>query len=139
MLKTIDPMVVFASVNYFYNFDEHFDDVSELSDLTTALGRVPGRVKIGNAIQFGAGVAFALNEKSSLSFSFSERIVSRSKIQRDGALEQTVVGSHANIGVLNLGATFALSDRLALLTNIGAGLTRDAPGLTVSLRLPYRF
>lgn len=139
MLKTIDPMVVFASFNYFYNFDGHFDDVSELADLTTPTAKVPGTIKLGNAIQFGAGVAFALNEKSSLSFSFSERIVGRSKIRRDGDIFRTVVGSHANVAVLNLGATFALSDRLALLSNIGAGLTRDAPGLTFSLRLPYRF
>ena len=139
MLKTIDPMVVFASFNYFHNFDQHFDDISELADLTSPLGRRPGTVKIGDAIQFGAGVAFSLNDRSSLSFSFSERIVGRSKLQYDGDISRTVVGSHANIGMLNLGATFALSDRLALLTNIGAGLTRDAPGLTFSLRLPYRF
>jgi hypothetical protein len=139
LLKTIDPMVVFASFNYFYNFENHFDDISELPDTDTPLGRRPGSVKIGNAIQFGAGVAFALNEKSSLSFSFTERVVGRSKLQYDGFVPQTVVGSQANIAVFNFGATFALSDRLALLTNVGTGLTRDAPGLTVSLRLPYRF
>lgn len=139
LLKTIDPMVVFASFNYFHNFEGHFDDISELPDLTTPLGRVPGRVKLGNAIQFGAGVAFALNERSSLSLSFTERIVSRSQLGADGDPLKTVVGSQANIAVLNIGATFALSDRLALMSNIGAGLTRNAPGLTVSLRLPYRF
>lgn len=139
LLKTIDPLVVFASFNYFHNFEQYFDDISELPDLTEPLGRRPGRVKLGNAIQFGAGVAFALNERSSLSFSFTERIVSRSKIAFIGADLKEVVGSQANIGVLNIGATFALSDRLALMANVGAGLTRNAPGLAVSLRLPYRF
>lgn len=138
MLKTIDPMVVFASFNYYHNFEQHFDDISELDD-TTPTGTIPGKVKIGDAIQFGAGVAFALNERSSLSVSFSDRIVSRSKVQNDGAAQNTIVGSQANIGILTFGATFALSNHLALLANIGAGLTRDAPGLTVGLRLPYRF
>jgi uncharacterized protein with beta-barrel porin domain len=52
---------------------------------------------------------------------------------------QRIVGSAANVGLLNLGATFSLSNRLALLANLATGITDDAPDMTVSVRLPYRF
>lgn len=62
VLKSLDPIVVFGSVTYFWNFEKHFDDIDEIA------GAQPGSVNIGNAIQYGAGVAFALNERSSLDF-----------------------------------------------------------------------
>jgi hypothetical protein len=133
VLKTIDPMVVFGSLTYFHNFTGKFDDISEQD------GDQPGRARIGDAIQFGAGVAFALNERSSLSASITERIARRARLKLNDQPWRTVVGSQANVGVLNLGATFSLSDRLALVTNIGAGLTDDSPDMTLSVRLPYRF
>ena len=52
---------------------------------------------------------------------------------------QTVVGSEANVGALNLGATFSLSDRLTLLTNLAVGITQDAPDMTFMVQIPYQF
>ena len=134
-MKTIDPMVVFGSATYFYNFKRHFSDLDE-ADFDQ-----PGSVKIGNAFQFGAGVAFALNDRSSLSMSFTQRIVERTKLYRDceGCSRQVVVGSQANVGIMNLGANFALTDRLAIITNVGIGMTQDAPDMILSVRVPYRF
>lgn len=133
MLKTLDPMVVFGNVTYFRNFSKHFDDIDE------GQGDIPGRVAIGNAWQFGAGLAFALNEKSSISMSYSQRLVERTRLRPDGQDERLVVGSQANVGIVNLGATFSLGDRLALVTNVGIGLTDDSPDMSASIRIPYRF
>lgn len=133
VLKTIDPMVVFGSLTYFHNFEGRFDDVDESSD------DQPGRAKLGNAIQYGLGVAYALNDRSSINMSFSQRFVQRTKVRRDGEDWQKIVGSNFNVGVLNLGATFSLSERLALLANLGVGMTDDAPDMVVSLRVPYQF
>lgn len=134
VLKTLDPMVVFGSLTYFHNFEDGFDDIDE------AVGDQPGRVKMGDAIQYGAGVAFALNDTSSLSLSFTQRFVEKAELRRDTDEDWTrVIGSDANVGVLNLGATFSMSERLALIANVAAGLTEDAPDMVVSLRLPYRF
>lgn len=134
VLKTIDPMVVFGSLTYFHNFRKGFDDLDE------AEGDQPGKAKIGNAVQLGLGVAYALNERSSLSTSFTQRFVRRSQLKLDGQDKfRDVIGSDANVGVLNLGATFSLSDRIALLSNLGVGITDDAPDMVVSFRLPYRF
>lgn len=134
VLKTIDPMVVFGSVTYYHNFERHFDDLDE------APLAQPGRARLGDAIQYGGGVAYALNDSSSLSLSFSQRFVKGSKVKPDSTgIWQPIVGSDANIAVLNLGATFALSDRAALLFNVSHGITDDAPDMTVSVRLPIRF
>ena len=134
VLKTIDPLVVFGSLTYFKNFGKKFDDLDE------AEGDQPGRAELGNALQYGAGVAFALNDRSSLSMSFTQRFVRGTRIRRDDSgVWQRIVGSDANIGILSLGGGFSLTDRLALLANLSVGITDDAPDMTVGLRVPYRF
>lgn len=134
MLKTIDPMIVFGNLTYFHNFAHDFGDIDE------ATGDQPGRVAIGDAIQAGAGVAFALNEFSSLSTSFSLRYGDETRLRHVGEEDwRTVVGSSSTVGILNLGATFAVSRKASILANIGVGVTDDAPDMTLSLRVPYRF
>jgi hypothetical protein len=134
VLKTIDPMVVFGSLNYYRNFQRHFGDIGE------ADGNQPGDARLGNAIQYGAGVAFALNDTSSLGLSFTDRLVRATRVRLDsGGGWQPIIGSDANIGILTLGGTFALSNRATLLVNVSHGITNDAPDMTLSVRLPYRF
>lgn len=133
VLKTIDPLVVFGNATYFHNFSRHFSDIDENQ------GDIPGTVDVGNAWQFGAGLAFALNDRSSISMSYSQRIVGRTTLQPDGQDASRVVGSQANVAIANLGATFSLSDRLALVSNVGIGLTNDSPNMSLSIRIPYRF
>lgn len=132
-LKTLDPLVICGSLNYFRNFPRSFDDINENP------GELPGSVDVGDAIQFGAGLAFALNDKSSILMSVTQRMVGRTRLQPDGQDERIVVGSQANVGLVNLGATFSLGPRLALVTNLGIGLTDDSPDMTLNIRLPYRF
>jgi hypothetical protein len=133
ILKTIDPMVVYGSLTYFHNFARNFDDIDE------APGDQPGRAKLGSSFQYGVGVAYALNDRSSINMAFTQRFVKRSKLRREGEDWEEIVGSQANIGLLNVGATFSLSDRLAVLVNLGAGLTDDAPDMAVNFRVPYSF
>lgn len=132
-LKTIDPMIVFGSMNYYHNFQRSFGDVDE------APGNQPGDVNVGDAIQFGAGMAYALNDRSSISMSYSQRIVQHSSIRRSGEPWQRIVGSQGNVALVNLGGTFSLADNLSLVTTVGIGLTDDSPDMLVSVRVPYRF
>jgi hypothetical protein len=124
---------VFGSATYFRNFKRKFDDIDEAED------KQPGTVKMGDAIQIGAGVAFALNERSSLSMSYSQRFVNRARIRPAGEDEQIIVGSQANIGLVNLGGTFALTDRISIISTVGIGLTEDAPSMVAGIRVPVRF
>lgn len=132
-LKTLDPMIVFGSMNYYHNFQRSFGDVDEAS------GNQSGDVTVGDAIQFGAGMAYALNDKSSISMSYSQRIVQHSRIRRTGEAWQRIVGSQGNVALVNLGGTFSLADNLSLVTTVGIGLTDDSPDMLVSVRVPYRF
>jgi hypothetical protein len=132
-LKTLDPLVVFGSFTYFHNFSRNFDDIDEIP------GDQPGRVKIGNAYQLGAGLAFALNDKSSISMSYTQRIVERTSLTPENRDQRIVVGSQANVALMNIGATFSLGKSLSLVANVGVGLTDDSPDMAISVRIPFRF
>src|SRR5690606_37998453 len=107
LVKTLDPAVMFANLAYTHNFDEDFDDISAQRDV-----EVPGSVKLGDYFQFGLGMAFALNERMSLSLSFSELISRSSRIRYADGGWQTVNGSDANAAYFNIGMTLAASNRL---------------------------
>lgn len=126
-LRTADPVVLFGSLMYVHNFARTFEDVAGQPE-----------IDLGDAFQYSLGMAIALNERTSMSLSYSQRL-SQAARQKVGGIWVESIGSDANAASLNFGATYALSDRLSLVANIGAGLTPDAPDLTVSLRLPYTF
>ncbi|EWH02193.1 hypothetical protein Q427_10080 [Halomonas sp. BC04] len=132
VLKTLDPAIVFANVGYTHNIEENFSDIS--SDE----GQVPGRIDLGDSIRFGFGTAFALNPRFSLSLSYSHQHAFESKITEEGRAQRTLIGSGANSGAVNLGATYAMSDRTSLVTSVGVGLTDDAPDITLTFRMPFQ-
>lgn len=133
VLKTLDPMIVFGSVTYFHNFQNSFADIDE------SPGDQPGQIKLGDAYQLGAGLAFSLNDKSSISMSYTQRLIDRTRLTPDDEDEQVITGSQANVALVNLGATFSLGENVTLVTNVGVGLTDDSPDMTVGFRIPYRF
>lgn len=134
LVKTFDPAVLFGSLSYTHNFEESFDDIS--SDINQKVG---GKVSLGDSFQLGLGVAFALNEKMSMSFSVSDLIQRKSKLKPNGGDWQSVVSSDANAGYFNVGMTIAASDNLTIVPNLAIGMTDDAPDFTFSLKFPYYF
>lgn len=134
LVKTVDPAVLFGNLSYTYNLEESFDDIS--AQQGTKLG---GKVKLGNWFQYGLGTAFALNERMSLAFSYSQLISEKSRIKPDGGDWNTVTSSDANAAYFNIGMTFALSDKLTMVPNLSIGLTPDAPDFSFSLKFPYYF
>ena len=135
LVKTFDPAVLFGSLSYTYNLEESFSDIS-----TTPNQKVGGKVKLGDSWQIGAGVAFALNEKMSMSFSVSDLIQRRSKIKQDGDSSYTsVINSDANAAYFNVGMTLAATPNFTIVPNLSIGLTDDAPDFTFSLKFPYYF
>lgn len=122
LVKTFDPAVLFGSLSYTHNFEDSFDDIS--SQVNQKVG---GKVRLGDSFQFGVGVAFALNEKMSMSFSVSDLVQRKSKLKPDGGDWQSVVSSDANAGYFNVGMTIAASDNLTIVPNLAIGMTDDAP------------
>ncbi|GKW48768.1 transporter [Halomonas sp. NCCP-2165] len=131
VLKTLDPAIVFANLGYTYNFEESFDDISATD------GAQPGDVKLGDTIRLGMGTAFALNERLSLSLSYSHEYIRQSETTQNGVTNK-VVGSEANVGVFNIGGTYALSEDVSVVTNFGFGLTDDASDISLTFRMPFQ-
>ncbi|QYX54135.1 hypothetical protein K3F44_07530 [Pseudomonas sp. S07E 245] len=134
LVKTFDPAVLFGSLSYTYNMEDSFSDIS-----AQANSRVPGDVKLGNSWQIGAGIAFALNEKMSMSFSVSDQFASKSKIKPDGGDWQSISNSDYNAANFNIGMTLAATDNLTIVPNLSIGLTDDSPDFSFSLKFPYYF
>lgn len=134
LVKTFDPAVLFGSLSYTYNMEDSFSDISP-----TVNTKVPGDVKLGDSWQIGAGIAFALNEKMSMSFSVSDQFASKSKIKPDGGDWQSVPNSDYNAANFNIGMTFAATDNLTIVPNLSIGLTDDSPDFSFSLKFPYYF
>ncbi|MBP8040170.1 MAG: transporter, partial [Aeromonadaceae bacterium] len=68
LVKTMDPAILFANLNYGHSLKQDFDDVSYQP------GDQPGSIQLGDWYEYGLGVAFALNERFSLSFNINQRI-----------------------------------------------------------------
>ncbi|BCL76475.1 hypothetical protein JHS3_22110 [Jeongeupia sp. HS-3] len=134
VVKTVDPAVIFANVGYSYYFKRSFDDISANVETTQA-----GEVQQGSSLQFGAGTAFALNEKLSLGLSYSQQLVRKSRIRAEGTTWSDVIGSDANVATFNVGMTYAVSKDMSVIPNLAIGLTPEAANYTVSIKMPYNF
>jgi hypothetical protein len=134
LVKTFDPAVLFGSLSYTYNMQDSFSDISP-----NAGTKVPGDVKLGDSWQIGGGIAFALNEKMSMSFSVTDQFARKSKIKQDGGDWQSITNSDYNAANFNVGLTFAASENLTIVPNLSIGLTDDAPDFSFSLKFPYYF
>lgn len=132
-VKTTDPAIIFANIGYTYNIEQSFDDIGSSS------GNQPGKIKLGDSIYYGVGMAFALNERMSLSTSFAQRFSLESEIKNDGESWQEVVGSDGNSATFNTSFTYAITDKQSMTASLGIGLTPDAPDLSVGLKFPYHF
>jgi hypothetical protein len=133
-VKTMDPAIVFANLGYIHSFPRRFGDID-----TDPQTRSPGEVKLGNSYYFGAGVAFAFNERTSLSLSFSDRLSAKASLRNGNLPWAKVIGSDANAATFNLGVTHALSTHTTLVALLGVGLSPDAPDYSLTFKVPYMF
>jgi hypothetical protein len=124
-----DPAVFFGSFTYAYNFKR--DDLSR-----TVRGgerEFIGEVKPGDVFGFNVGMGLALNDRSSFSMGFEVSSIGRTK--QNGA---TVPGSvRTQLASLLVGYSHRLDRRRTISVSVGAGLTRDTPDLTLTLRVPF--
>jgi len=96
-------------------------------------------VRLGRSFYFGAGLAFAFNERTSLSLSVSDKLSARARTRYDEGDGKwlKVIGSDANAAMFNLGVTYALNQNSTFVTQLGIGLTPDAPDFSLIFKVPY--
>ncbi|WP_333655236.1 autotransporter outer membrane beta-barrel domain-containing protein [Dissulfurispira sp.] len=122
-VKSSDPAVLFATLGYFYNFERN---------VGVKGGVDYGKIKPGDSLELGLGMAYALNEKLSTSISYQQRFTFKSK--QNG---NKVTNSDVNVGSLFFGVSHALGAKTSLSFSVGVGLTKDAPDVTVEMRVPF--
>ncbi|MES2103663.1 MAG: acetate kinase [Pseudomonadota bacterium] len=126
-----DPAVFFGSFSYQYNFARKNVSRRVLNGEEEFLGNV----KAGDILGANFGMGLALNDKSSFSVGFDLNSVGRTK-QND----VTVPGSVRTVlASLLLGYSYRYSDKTSFSLSIGAGLTRDTPDLSLTMRVPMSF
>lgn len=123
-----DPAVFFGSFSYTHNFKR--TDVSRR--VLSGESEFIGTVEPGPILGMNFGMGLALNDKSSFSLGFDINSVGRTK--QNGV---TVPGSvRTNLATMLLGYSYRYSEKTSFNVSVGAGLTRDTPDLTLTLRMP---
>ena len=126
-----DPAVFFGSVSYLHNVKRR--DVSRL-----VLGgerEFIGEIKPGGVFGFNFGIGLALNDKASFSLGYDHNSIARTR--QNGV---PVAGSvRTQLGTLLLGYSYRLSEKRTLNVSVGAGLTRDTPDVSLTIRIPTSF
>ncbi|MES2878172.1 MAG: acetate kinase [Pseudomonadota bacterium] len=131
VLYPSDPAVFFGSVTYLHNFSR--DNISRL--VLNGEREFLGTIAPGDVFGFNFGMGLALNEKSSFSIGYDHSSVGRTELNG-----QVVPGSvRTQLGTLLLGYSYRLSPKTSLNVSVGAGLTRDTPDLSLTVRLPMTF
>jgi hypothetical protein len=126
-----DPAVFFGSVSYTRNFQRR-----DVYRTVLAGQREPlGDIKAGDVLGFNLGMGLALNDKASLSLGYDHSTVDRTR--QNG---QVIPGSvRVQLGTLLIGASYRLDPRRTINVSVGAGLTRDTPDVTLTVRMPFGF
>jgi opacity protein-like surface antigen len=130
-LLPTDPAVFFGSFTYTYNFSR--DNLSR--EVLNGEREFIGSVKPGNIFGVNFGMGLALNERSS--FSVGVELNSIGKTKQNGM--PVVTSVRTQLGSLNLGYAYRVSDKTSVNVTVGAGLTRDTPDLTLTVRVPMSF
>ena len=131
VLYPSDPAVFFGSVTYMHNFAR--DNVSRV--VLDGEREYLGTIAPGGVIGFNFGMGVALNEKSSFSLGYDHSSVGRTRLNGE-----VVAGSvRTQLGTLLLGYSYRLSPKTSLNVSVGAGLTRDTPDVSLTVRLPMTF
>ena len=126
-----DPAVFFGGISYTHNFGRSNVSRRVLAGEQEFIGSVkPGDVW---GINFGMGLA--INDRSSFSVGIDLNSVGRTK--QNGVPVPSSV--RTQLSSLLLGYSYRYSNRTTLNVTVGAGLTRDTPDLTLTVRLPMSF
>lgn len=134
VLKTYDPIVLFGSLSYTYNVARSFSDISSVVGQTQ-----PAKVKLGDIVQIGGGVALAFSERDSASVAYTLAFEPETKTKAPGESWQKVPGSQTTASTLNFGLNHVFNKHLTMNASVAVGLTPDAPNFVVGVRFPYTF
>lgn len=126
-----DPAIFFGTFSYTHNFKR--SDVSRT--VLNGEKELLGELAPGGIFGFNFGMGLALNDKASVSIGYDHSAIGRMK--QNGI---TVPGSvRTQLGTLLVAYSYRLSDKRSLNVSIGAGVTRDTPDVSLTVRMPTTY
>lgn len=126
-----DPAVFFGSISYTHNIGRSGVSRTVLNGLREEIGTV----KPGDVFGINFGMGLAINDRSSFSMGIDLNTVGRTKQNGDPVANSV----RLQMSTLLLGYSYRYSPRTNINVSVGAGLTRDTPDLTLSVRVPISF
>lgn len=118
LVKVSDPVVFYGSMAYAWNLKRNVDEIGEINP--------------GNSVEYNLGMATALNEKTSLSFSFQNAFTESTVLAGQDVADSKLVSAS-----LSLGVNYRVSQTYSLFGVINVGLTDDTPDFQVQLNMPF--
>lgn len=123
-----DPAVIFGSLSYFAHLPR---------DINKTEGEIRiGEVDPGDAIGMSIGFGFSLNPKFSFSLGYKHNYIRPTSSELNDLVEKS---DSLQVGALQFGMSYLLTDRFSLNGNFEFGVTEDAPDMRFVLRLPIIF
>ena len=124
VLLPSDPAVLFGSMSFIWNMPRN-------------VGGQIGTVEPGNGANANVGLGISLNEKLTLSLGYDHTVFARPTSSSNLLL--TTAPTNTHVGILAIGGGYRLSDRSFISFVVGVGVTREAPDLQLTLRIPTAF
>jgi len=116
-----DPLVYYGNLGYLHNFSKSYPNY--------------GTIDPGDGFSGSFGMSLSLNDKSSFSVGYSHTMVLRTLQNGTPITNSTVL----QVGTLDLGYSYSLTDATNLNFTINAGVTSDAPDVMLTFRVPMTF
>jgi hypothetical protein len=126
-----DPAVFFGSISYLHNFGRKNVSRTVLNGVKELIGDI----KPGDAFGLNFGIGLALNDRASFSLGYEHNSIG-STLQGGVPVPGSV---RSQLGTLLLGYSYRLSDKRTLNVSVGAGMTRDTPDVSLTVRRPTNF
>jgi hypothetical protein len=128
--KTSAPAVVYGALGYAYNFARHNIPYAPAG----ASGVLIKSYEPGPSFNVSAGVSLSLNYQLSLNWSVAEASQLASKV--NGSVSPN---SATNAISFRMGGIYRVSSKTSVDLSLTTGLTNDAGGTTIALRLPWSY
>lgn len=129
-----DPVVFFGNVGYLWTLEDdkgRFEQTVDGETRTVGFGVVDP----GDAWRMNFGMGIGLNDRSSLSLSYSLDLFDETWIET--AATQDIAGSDVTVGRLLIGYSLRTGGGMPLNLAVGIGATEDAPDADLTFRLPF--
>lgn len=128
VLLPSDPAVIYAGVSYLYQFPRNIN--------REVAGTLIGHVTPGGAVTGNIGFGFAINPRFSFSLGYSHTYILPTRTELNGSFQDSKT---LQVGTLDLGMSYRLNQRQLVTFAFQFGVTQDAPGVSITLRLPFTF